>query len=40
MLRDPPRAASEIPRVIHLREPRLGVSFDAPDDGWIATALT
>lgn len=35
---DPPkRPEPEGPRVLHLREPRLGVEFDAPDDSWLAT---
>ncbi|HEX2874407.1 MAG TPA: hypothetical protein VHP33_24300 [Polyangiaceae bacterium] len=35
---DPPkRPAPEGPRVLHLREPQLGVEFDAPDDSWLAT---
>lgn len=28
--------ASEVPQVFHLREPRLGVAFDAPDDTWLS----
>lgn len=33
----PPQPAPGDPRVIHLREPRFGLEFDAPDDSWLAT---
>jgi hypothetical protein len=33
----PERPAPEGPRVLHLREPRFGLEFDAPDDSWLAT---
>jgi len=33
----PPRPAAGAPRVFHLREPRFGLEFDAPDDSWLAT---
>lgn len=33
----PARPALEGPRVLHLREPRFGLEFDAPDDSWLAT---
>ncbi len=26
----------EVPRVLHLREPKLGFAFDPPDDSWLA----
>jgi hypothetical protein len=32
---DPKREPNELPRVLHLREKRFGVSFDAPDDSWL-----
>ena len=31
-----PVSAQEVPRVLHLREPKLGFAFDAPDDSWAA----
>jgi hypothetical protein len=33
----PPRPEPGVPRVLHLREPRFGLEFDAPDDSWLAT---
>jgi hypothetical protein len=31
-----PPTEQEVPRVRHLREARLGVAFDAPDDSWLS----
>ncbi|MES1183858.1 MAG: hypothetical protein ABUL60_08575 [Myxococcales bacterium] len=33
----PARLSPGEPRVLHLREPRFGLEFDAPDDSWLAT---
>lgn len=35
MFHEPKRDPSENPRVLHLREKRFGVAFDAPDDSWL-----
>jgi uncharacterized protein len=36
MLHEPMRPETEFGRVLHLRDPTLGLSFDAPDDAWLA----
>ena len=40
MFHEPKRAPNENPRVLHLREKRFGVAFDAPDDSWLAMRPT
>jgi hypothetical protein len=36
MIHAPKPESAEAPRVLHLREPSLGLSFDAPSDDWLA----
>jgi TPR repeat protein len=31
-----PGQASDVPRVLHLRDTRFGIAYDAPDDSWTA----
>lgn len=35
MIHEPLRGPTEVLRVVHLREPRFGLTFDAPDDVWL-----
>lgn len=35
MVHEPKRAPNENARVLHLRDKRLGIAFDAPDDSWL-----
>jgi hypothetical protein len=32
----PPEPRADAPRVLHLRDARFGIAFDAPDDSWLA----
>lgn len=36
MIHEPRRGPTDFARVLHLREPRFHLAFDAPDDGWMA----